>query len=105
MTTSFTDTLGTVALAGATVTTAMVAGLLFSWAHDVMPALGTLDDAGFLTSFRRLDAAIQNPWMMATFVGSPLLVVAALLLRLPNGGAVVVWLGAARRLCWCSRRT
>lgn len=95
MTTSLTNSLGTVTLVGATVTTAMVAGLLFSWAHDVMPAIGGLDDTGFLTSFRRLDASIENPWMMTTFVGSPLLVVATLLLRLPDRGAVLVWLGVA----------
>ena len=60
---SLTSSLGTAALVGATVSTAMVAGLMFVFAHSVMPGLGTLDDRGFLTAFQRIDAAITNPWI------------------------------------------
>lgn len=75
---------GTVALVGATLTTAMVAGLLFCFAHLVMPGLATLDDRGYLTAFQRIDAAIPNPWMMLTFLGSPALTLAALVLHLTD---------------------
>lgn len=90
-----TTTAGTVSLLGATLATAMVAGLLFSFAHSVMPGLGTLDDRGFLTSFQRIDAAIPNPWMMLTFLGSPVLTLAALLLHLPGRSPAVPWLAVA----------
>lgn len=79
-------------LMGATLATAMVSGLLFSFAHSVMPGLGTLDDRGFLTAFRRIDSAISNPWMMLTFLGSPTLVLVALLLSLPDRTQPVPWL-------------
>lgn len=87
--------LGAVALLGAIVATAMVGGLLFSFAHSVMPGLGTLDDRAFLTGFQRIDAAIANPWMMATFLGSPALTLVALLLHLPGRSPAVAWLALA----------
>ncbi|HEX6685787.1 MAG TPA: hypothetical protein VF062_23630 [Candidatus Limnocylindrales bacterium] len=79
-----TTAFGAATLMGATLATAMVAGLLFSFAHSVMPGLGTLDDRGFLTAFQRIDAAIANPWMMLTYLGSPALTLVALLLHLPD---------------------
>jgi uncharacterized membrane protein len=90
-----TSTLGAATLMGATLATAMVAGLLFSFAHSVMPGLGTLDDRGFLAAFQRIDAAISNPWMMLTFLGSPALTLVALLLHLPDRSKAVPWLVAA----------
>lgn len=94
-TTALTSTLGSATLVGAALTTAMVAGLLYVFAHSVMPGLGTLDDRGLLTSFQRIDAAISNPWMMATFLGSPVLTLAALALHLPDRSAAVPWLAVA----------
>ena len=43
-----TTILGGATLLGATLATAMVTGLLFCFAHSVMPGLRTLDDRGFL---------------------------------------------------------
>lgn len=93
-----TTTLGAATLMGATVTTAMVAGLLFCFAHSVMPGLGDLDDRGYLAAFQRIDAAISNPWMMLTFLGSPVLTVAALLLHLPGRNPAGPWLVVALAL-------
>lgn len=90
-----TTTLGAATLMGATLATAMVAGLLFVFAHSVMPGLGTLDDRSFLTAFQRIDATISNPWMMLTFLGSPVLTLAALLLHLAGGSPAVPWLVVA----------
>ncbi len=90
-----TTVLGTASLIGATSATAMVAGLFFCFAHSVMPGLATLDDGGFLMAFQRIDAAIGNPWMMSTFLGSPLLTLAALLLHLPGRSPAVPWLAVA----------
>ena len=90
-----TTTLGAATLMGAALATAMVAGLLFCFAHSVMPGLGTLDDRGFLAAFQRIDAAISNPWMMLTFLGSPALTLVALLLHLPDRSRAVPWLVVA----------
>lgn len=90
-----TTVLGTAALMGATVATAMVAGLTSCFAHSVMPGIGTLDDRAFLTAFRRIDSAISNPWMMSTFLGSPVLTLAALLLQLPGWGPAAPGWGPA----------
>lgn len=87
--------LGTAALLGATLTTAMVAGLLFCFAHLIMPGLATLDDRAYLTAFQRIDAAVPNPWMMVTFLGSPVLTLAALVLQVTGDGAAVPWLAVA----------
>lgn len=87
-----TTTLGAVTLLGAILATATVAGLLFCFAHSVMPGLGTLDDRAFLTAFQRIDAAISNPWMMLSFLGSPVLTLVALLLHLPGASPAVPWL-------------
>lgn len=90
-----TTMLGAATLMGATLATAMVSGLLFSFAHSVMPGLATLDDRDYLTAFQRIDAAIPNPWMMLTFLGSPALTLAALLLHLPGRSPAVPWLVVA----------
>ncbi len=87
--------LGAATLMGATLATAMVAGLMFSFAHSVMPGLGALDDRGFLTAFQQIDAATSSPWMMLTFLGSPVLTLAALLLHVPGRSPAVPWLGVA----------
>lgn len=88
-------TWGTALVLAATLTTAMVAGLLFCFAHAVMPGLGALEDRALLASFQRIDAAIANPWMMLTFLGSPALTLAALLVHLPDRGPAVPWLVVA----------
>lgn len=90
-----TTTLGAATMMGATLSTALVAGLMFCFAHSVMPGLGTLDDHGYLTAFQRIDAAISNPWMMLTFLGSPVLTLAALLMHLPGRSPAEPWLVVA----------
>lgn len=85
-------------LVGATLTTGLTAGLLYSFAHSVMPGLSTLPDTDYLRGFQRIDTAIANPWMGLAFVGSPVLTLAALLLHLREGGAALVWLSLALAL-------
>lgn len=90
-----TTTLSIATLMGATLATALTAGLLLAFAHSVMPGLGTLDDRDFLRAFQRIDAAIANPWMMLTFLGSPVLTVAALLLHLAARSPAMPWIAVA----------
>lgn len=92
------SSLSTAALIGALLATGLTAGLLFAFAHTVMPGLRTLGDVEFLRAFQRIDAAISNPWMGLAFAGSPLLTLAALVLHLSQGGPVVLWLGVALAL-------
>lgn len=79
----------------ATVTTGLTAGLLYSFAHCVMPGLGAIDDRAFLTAFGRIDGAIGNPWMALAWAGSPLLVLGALALRVHHRDAAFWCLLAA----------
>lgn len=90
-----TTALGTAILIGATLTTGLTAGLLYTFAHSVMPGLGTLDDVGYLTAFQRIDAAIGNPWMGLAFLGSPVLAAASLVVDLVGDQAALPWLVAA----------
>jgi uncharacterized membrane protein len=82
-------------LIAATVTTGLVAGLLFAWAVSVMPGLRGSDDATYISTFREMDAAIvSNVYFVIAFVGAPLLTVAAVLLHLDDG-ARLAWIIAA----------
>jgi uncharacterized membrane protein len=65
-------------LIAATITTGLVAGLLFGFACAVMPGLRRVDDAGFVAVMRSINRRILNAWFLVCFVGAPLLTVAAL---------------------------
>ncbi|MDF1862650.1 MAG: DUF1772 domain-containing protein [Verrucomicrobiales bacterium] len=56
----------------ATLSTLLVAGLLFTFALLVMPGLGQLDDRGFLRGFQEIDRIIQqnNPVFVVVWLGS-----------------------------------
>jgi len=73
------NTLRTLSLLGATLTTGLVTGAFVLYAHTIMPALKTTDDRTFVVSFQALDRAIINPWFMAGgFMGALVLTLAAL---------------------------
>ena len=76
-------------LAAATLTTGLTAGLFLVFAHSVMPGLSTLADTAYLTAFQRIDAAIANPWMGLSFVGSPVLTAVALVGQLGSPSVAV----------------
>jgi uncharacterized membrane protein len=85
------------ALVAATVTSGLLAGVYLLYGHTVMPALRTLDDRTFVTSFQALDRAILNPWFMALgFLGSPVLTTIAL--ARTWGGGAAGWVAAALAL-------
>lgn len=65
------NTLRTIALLGATITTGLVTGAFALYAHTIMPGLKTTDDRTFVGAFQALDRAIINPWfMVGGFVGA-----------------------------------
>jgi uncharacterized membrane protein len=53
--------------------TALMAGLFFAWTCSVMPGIGRLPDAGFLSSMQAMNRAIQNPIFFLAFFGPLLL--------------------------------
>ena len=80
------DGFGYVALVAATITSGLLAGVFWFYAHTAMPALRRVDDETFVTTFALLDRAIVNPWFMLTgFLGAPLLTALAALLSLGEG--------------------
>jgi uncharacterized membrane protein len=86
--------LATVSLVAATVTTGLTAGLLYAFAHTVMPGLRRTDDRTFVGAFQSIDRAVINPWFMAGFLGGPALTLAAVLVGAVRG-ATLGWLLAA----------
>src|SRR5512139_3055816 len=91
------DALGTAVLVAATVTSGLLAGVFLLYAHTVMPALRSADDAAFARTFAMLDRAIVNPWFMLTgFLGAPFLTAAAAALLVGEDG--VWWVVAALAL-------
>jgi uncharacterized membrane protein len=80
------------ALIAATLTTGLVAGLLWGWAVSVMPALRDAPDAVFVEFMQRANVAIINGWFVTCFAGAVVLDVLALILAAVDGrGAVAVW--------------
>lgn len=83
-------------LIGAALAMGLIAGLFYTWSHNVMPALGSSDDRAFVGGFQALDRAIINPWFMAGFLGAPLLIGVAALLQLgEDDRGVLGWTVAA----------
>jgi len=75
----------TVCLLLATVATGLQAGLYYAFSCSVMPGLARGDDRTFVTAMHHINAAIINPWFMATFFGAPLLSALAALLHVVTG--------------------
>ena len=85
-------TLFSALLLGATLLTALVAGLLFAYAVITMPGIGKLGDREFVRAFQVMDRIIQNshPLFILTWVGSGLLLL----------GSVVLGVGLLPRALW-----
>jgi uncharacterized membrane protein len=65
------NTLRTLSLMAATLTTGLATGAFALYAHTIMPGLKTTDDRTFVAAFQSMDRAIINPWFMLTaFLGA-----------------------------------
>lgn len=60
----------TIILGTTTVTTALVAGLLFGYSCSVNPGLNRLPDASYLAAMQSINRAIQNPLFFLIFLGT-----------------------------------
>ncbi|MVM34851.1 DUF1772 domain-containing protein [Spirosoma sp. HMF4905] len=66
-------TLPTIILTCATLTTALVAGLLYGYFCSVNPGLNRLSDTAYLSAMQSINRAIQNPIFFASFMGTLIL--------------------------------
>ena len=88
------NTLRTVALILATVSTGLTAGVFGLYAHTVMPGLATTDDRTFVASFQAMDRAILNLWFLGLgFMGALIASVVAAATQI--GHDTVPWVVAA----------
>jgi uncharacterized membrane protein len=63
----------------AAVATGLQAGTYYTWASGVMPGLARVeDDRTFVHVMQQLNVAIVNPVFLATFIGAPVLCLAAI---------------------------
>jgi len=63
----------TIALALATTSTALVAGVFYGFSVSVNPAFTRLPDPAYIAAMQAINDAIQNPVFAASFFGAPLL--------------------------------
>lgn len=60
-------------LAGATLATALMAGLFYAYACSVSPGLNRLSDTAYLEAMQSINRVIQNPVFFAGFFGAAIL--------------------------------
>jgi uncharacterized membrane protein len=77
LTSALSANLRTPVLVAAAVVAALQAGTYFTWSTGVMPGLARVDDRTFVDAVQQMNIAIVNPVFIATFLGAPLLAVAA----------------------------
>ncbi|MDB1087677.1 DUF1772 domain-containing protein [Streptomyces sp. ACA25] len=68
----------------ATLTTGLLAGLLFAYACSVMPGLRRTGDRTLVEVMQHINRAIMNGWFLAVLLGSALTTSLAVLLQLPG---------------------
>ncbi|WP_033287968.1 DUF1772 domain-containing protein [Amycolatopsis jejuensis] len=76
-----------VVLVAAVLAAGLIAGLFYAYTVSVMPGLARADDRTFVTAMRGINIAILNGRFMLSFLGAPLLAVAAVVLHLVTDGA------------------
>jgi len=71
-------------LAGAVLTTGLVAGVFYAYAVSVNLGLADQPDASYVSTMNGINEKIQNPLFFATFFGGGVLPIAALVAHLPR---------------------
>ncbi|WP_118975611.1 anthrone oxygenase family protein [Taibaiella koreensis] len=84
----------------AALTTALMAGLFYSWSVSVTPGIGRLQDAAYLKAFQEMNRAILNPVFLSCFMGTALLLPAATILHYKEVMRPRFWLLAGATLCY-----
>ena len=60
-------------LVAATTTTALIAGLMYSYLISINPAFARLTDREYISAMKAINEAIQNPLFFMSFMGAALL--------------------------------
>lgn len=66
-------TIANIILALTTLTTALIAGLLYAYSCSVNAGLGQLSDANYILAMQSINRAIQNPLFLMSFMGTLIL--------------------------------
>ena len=74
----------TLMLGGATLTTGLVAGVFYAYAVSVDLGLAAQPDGSYVATMQEINDRIQNPLFFASFFGSVLFLLAALVVHLPG---------------------
>jgi uncharacterized membrane protein len=83
-------------LLAATISTGLVAGVMFAYASSVMPGLARSSDHTLVETMQNINRAILNPWFLLPFVGSiPLIALAGVLAWRGGGRPALPWIVAA----------
>ncbi|MCP9969420.1 anthrone oxygenase family protein [Actinomadura madurae] len=83
-------TLQSITLLLATLSSGLVAGLMFTYACSVMPGFGRSSDRTLVEGMQNINRAIINPWFLIPFLGSLPLIATAV---------VLAWRGHGRPRC------
>ena len=83
-----------VALAAAAVAAGLSAGVFYDYQVSVTRALAAVDDVTYVRTVQAINDKIENPWFFLTFLGTPPLIVAALLLNRRSARSVRNLIGA-----------
>jgi len=88
------QSLGMTALIVALLASGLLAGLYYSYAVSVMPALGAFDDRTFIDVMNKINVVIVNPPFMLTFLGSVgFTALAGAFCLKPDARPVLIWVG------------
>ena len=72
-------------LGAAALTMGLLAGLFYAYSVSVMPGLGQADDRTLVDGMQQINDAIENPVFFVSFLGAPVLILAARRLLRPLG--------------------
>ena len=79
-------------LAGATLTTGLVAGVFYAYAVSVNLGLAAQPDAAYIATMQAINERIQNPLFFLSFFGAVLFLMAALAAHFPRRRSGRFWL-------------
>lgn len=71
-------------MAGAILTTGLVAGVFYAYSVSVDPGLAAQPDASYVATMQAINERIQNPLFFASFFGAVLFPLAALAVHIPR---------------------
>ncbi|MEU9854006.1 anthrone oxygenase family protein [Streptomyces sp. NPDC047974] len=91
--------MATLLIALAVGSTGLYAGFLLVFLTGIMPALGRLTDAAFVTAMRRVNEAVPRAVFLAVFVAAALLPLAAYLVPVEGRTETQRWLVLAGFVC------